>query len=108
MAQRDGVLLLAAWAGRTPYELLASPLRCDFDPFTSDLLAPALRLLADGVRRLHATEGFVPLNAWLRPGRHWRLELVPRLTVFAGLELGAGYFVNTMAPESAAGALREA
>jgi galactose-1-phosphate uridylyltransferase len=27
--------------------------------------------------------------------------------MLAGLELGAGYFVNTLAPESAAGVLRE-
>jgi galactose-1-phosphate uridylyltransferase len=33
---------------------------------------------------------------------------VPRLSVLAGLELGAGYFVNTLAPESAAGVLRGA
>ena len=108
VAERDDVVLLAAFAGRTPYELLVAPLRCHADPFTSDLLAPALGLLAEGVRRLRVAEGAVPLNAWLRPGDHWRLELVPRLTVFAGLELGAGYFVNTMAPESAAGVLREA
>jgi galactose-1-phosphate uridylyltransferase len=30
------------------------------------------------------------------------------LSVLAGLELGAGYFVNTLAPESAAGVLRGA
>jgi UDPglucose--hexose-1-phosphate uridylyltransferase len=47
------------------------------------------------------------VNAWLHPTGHWHLEVVPRLTVLAGLELGAGYFVNTLAPESAAGVLRE-
>jgi galactose-1-phosphate uridylyltransferase len=36
------------------------------------------------------------------------MELVPRLTVFAGIELGAGIYVNTLAPEDAARALREA
>ena len=45
---------------------------------------------------------------WLRAEGHWRLDIVPRTTVFAGLELGVGYFVNTIAPESAAGVLREA
>jgi galactose-1-phosphate uridylyltransferase len=30
------------------------------------------------------------------------------LTIFAGVELGAGIYVNTLAPEDAARALREA
>jgi hypothetical protein len=34
--------------------------------------------------------------------------VIPRLSTLAGLELGAGYYVNTLAPESAAGLLREA
>ena len=47
----------------------------------------------------------MPWNAWLHPGH---LELVPRLSVFAGIELGAGIWVNAVAPEKAARALREA
>ena len=54
---------------------------------------------------LRAVEGPVPWNAWLHPGH---LELVPRLNVFAGIELGAGIWVNTVAPEDAARALRGA
>ena len=30
------------------------------------------------------------------------IELVPRLSVLAGVELGAGIYVNTVAPEDAA------
>jgi UDPglucose--hexose-1-phosphate uridylyltransferase len=52
-------------------------------------------------------EGVIPINAWLHASGHWHLEVVPRLTILAGLELGSGYFVNTLAPESAAGVLRE-
>jgi galactose-1-phosphate uridylyltransferase len=33
---------------------------------------------------------------------------VPRLTLFAGIELGAGLYVNTLPPEEAALRLREA
>jgi UDPglucose--hexose-1-phosphate uridylyltransferase len=50
----------------------------------------------------------VPLNLWLHASGHWHIEVVPRFGVLAGIELGAGYFVNTLAPESAAGVLREA
>jgi UDPglucose--hexose-1-phosphate uridylyltransferase len=47
------------------------------------------------------------VNVWLHAAGHWHLEVLPRLTILAGLELGSGYFVNTLAPESAAGVLRE-
>jgi galactose-1-phosphate uridylyltransferase len=33
--------------------------------------------------------------------------VLPRLTVLAGLELGAGLYVNSMPPEKAARALRD-
>jgi galactose-1-phosphate uridylyltransferase len=60
-------------------------------------------LLARVVRRLHETEGPVPLNAWVEhDARDWRIVLFPRLTILAGLELGAGIFVNTLPPEEAA------
>jgi UDPglucose--hexose-1-phosphate uridylyltransferase len=39
---------------------------------------------------------------------HWHLELVPRTTKLAGLELGAGVYINALAPEQAAAALRDA
>jgi len=47
------------------------------------------------------------VNAWLHDTRHWHMEILPRLTVFAGIELGAGIYVNSLAPEVAAGALRD-
>jgi UDPglucose--hexose-1-phosphate uridylyltransferase len=107
VSERDGLLLLCPFAGRQPYELLVAPERCESDAFTSESLGAALVLVAEGLRRLHVAEGAVPVNAWLHATGHWHLEVVPRLTVLAGLELGAGYFVNTLAPESAAGVLRE-
>ena len=50
----------------------------------------------------------MPLNAWLHTGGHWHFELLPRLTVMAGLELGAGIYVNAVSPADAAAALRDA
>ena len=39
---------------------------------------------------------------------HWHVEIVPRTSVVAGFELGAGEFANSVAPEHAAHLLREA
>jgi UDPglucose--hexose-1-phosphate uridylyltransferase len=105
----DGVVLLAAYGGRLPYELLITPR--EHPPgsaYESELLRPALSVLAEALRRLHAVEGPVPLNAWLHDRGHWHLEVLPRLTVFAGIELGAGIYVNSLPPETAAAVLRDA
>jgi UDPglucose--hexose-1-phosphate uridylyltransferase len=106
--ERDGLLLLCPFAGRQPYELLAAPLAHEPDAFAGASLGAALALVAEGIRRLRVAEGPVPLNLWLHASGHWHIEVVPRFGVPAGIELGAGYFVNTLAPESAAGVLREA
>ena len=99
--------LHAAAAGRVPYELLIAPREHVAHP-GEEALKDALALLREGIRSLHALEGPVALNAWLHEGAHWHFEVVPRLTVFAGLELGAGLYVNWLAPEKAAERLREA
>ncbi|HZB22355.1 MAG TPA: hypothetical protein VE444_00795 [Gaiellaceae bacterium] len=109
IGERDGVLLLAPPAPRVPYELRIVPARPEADPWSSDALAPALHLLAEAVRRLHAIAGgAIPLNAWLHHGEWWHLELLPRLTALAGIELGAGIYVVTVTPEQAAADLRQA
>jgi UDPglucose--hexose-1-phosphate uridylyltransferase len=103
------VVALAHPAGRAPYELVIAPRASHAVAFDDgDLLVAALDLLADVMRRVRLTEGPVPWNAWVHQDRHWHVEVVPRLTVFAGVELGAGIYVNTLAPEDAARALREA
>jgi UDPglucose--hexose-1-phosphate uridylyltransferase len=101
--ESGGLTAGCPWASRLPYETVVAPSEPDGDGIRSELLPAAVRLLADVVRRLHEVEGPVPLNAWLEHDeRDWRLVLLPRLTILAGLELGAGVFVNTLPPEEAA------
>jgi UDPglucose--hexose-1-phosphate uridylyltransferase len=108
VVERDGAVMLCPRAGRGPYELLIGPRAHEVEAFASEGLAGALELLRDGVRRVRAVEGPIPWNAWLHTGTHWHLEVVPRLTVHAGIELGAGIYVNPLPPEQAAEALRGA
>ena len=103
----DGVRATCPHASRVPYEVTIAPATPEPDGFSSEQLGAALRLLAECVRRLRRLEGAVPLNAWLHNGAHWHLELVPRLTILAGIELGAGIYVNPLPPEEAATRLRE-
>ena len=110
LGERDGVVALMRWAGRVPYELLLAPIEHPTGSgFDSPFLPAVLGLLAKSLRHLHAAEGGpVPINAWLHDGPHWHLEVVPRLTILAGLELGAGIYVNTLDPGEAAERLRAA
>jgi UDPglucose--hexose-1-phosphate uridylyltransferase len=102
----DGdVSVRAAFAGRVPYELLIAPRAHDAEP-DKEAFVRMLRLLREAILRLYQVEGSTPLNAWLHTGEHWHVEVLPRLTVFAGLELGAGLYVNWMRPEQAAESLR--
>jgi UDPglucose--hexose-1-phosphate uridylyltransferase len=108
--EREGVSAGCPVASRVPYEVVIAPVAPEADGLRSELLAPALRLLAELVRRLkrvRETE-LVPLNAWLHDGPHWHLELFPRTTRLAGLELGAGVYIDPVAPEQAAADIRAA
>ena len=101
------VIAFCAPAGRAPYELVITDAYArDGDAFADESLAHALRVLRNVVRRLHSVEGMVAWNAWLHTRPDWHIELVPRVGVFAGIELGAGIYVNTLAPEEAAARLR--
>jgi len=96
VGERDGLRAVAHWAGRLPYELVID----------ARSIEGSLHLLRDCVHRLREVEGPVPWNAWLHRGDAPHIELVPRLTVMAGLELGAGIYVNSLDPAEAAARLR--
>ena len=72
-------------------------------------------LLHDALARLRRRLGAIPpLNLWVRTAPRgadhfcWRIDVMPRLTHLAGLELGTGVHLNIVAPEQAAAELREA
>ena len=109
----DEAVLMAPYAARMPYQLMIAPrtprMRFEEDgPAGARILHQALRRLA---RHLGASP---PLNLWVRTApsgaEHfcWRIDILPRLTNLAGLELGAGIGLNDVSPEQAAAELREA
>jgi UDPglucose--hexose-1-phosphate uridylyltransferase len=111
----DEVVLLSPYAARLPYELLLAPRR-PAARFEDEALAPTLGagMLHQALQRLRGVLGFVPpLNIWVRTApagaEHfcWHIEVTPRLTHLAGLELGTGLNLNIIAPESAAQRLRD-
>jgi UDPglucose--hexose-1-phosphate uridylyltransferase len=109
----DEAVAIAPYGSRLPYQLTIAPrtARARFEddgPTGAALLHDVLGRLG---RRLGANP---PLNLWVRTAPSgadhfcWRIDVLPRLTHLAGLELGTGLALNIVAPEQAAAELREA
>ncbi|HEY7967900.1 MAG TPA: hypothetical protein VID68_12815 [Solirubrobacteraceae bacterium] len=109
----DDAVLLTAFAATLPYQLMLVPRRArmrfeDDGPSCAAMLHDALGRLA---RRFGESP---PLNLWIRTAPRgaehfcWRIDIVPRFTGLAGLELGSGVHLTTVTPERAADELREA
>jgi UDPglucose--hexose-1-phosphate uridylyltransferase len=109
----EQAVLLAPYGSRFPFQLTLVPrvprMRFEDDgPLGADLLH-------EGLTRYRRHFGCVPpLNMWVRTAPRgaehfcWRIDVAPRLTHLAGLELSTGLSLNIVAPEHAAQALRAA
>ncbi len=109
----DEAVLVCPWASRSPFALRVIPRRAmpmfhDDDQIGTAMIRTAMDALA---RRFGSSP---QLNLWVRSAPRgaeefcWHVDLVPRLTVRAGFELGTGVEVNVYPPEQAAADLREA
>ncbi len=109
----EEAVLIAPYASRLPFQLMLAPRR-PRARFEDDGPTGAA-LLHDGLSRLARHLGSSPpLNLWVRTAPRgadhfcWRIDVVPRLTHLAGLELSTEVNLNIVAPEHAAALLREA
>jgi UDPglucose--hexose-1-phosphate uridylyltransferase len=109
----DEAVMIAPFASRLPFQMMLAPRkpRARFEhagPSGAALLHEGLSRLA---RRLGSSP---PLNLWVRTAPRgaedfcWRIDIMPRLTHLAGLELSTDLNLNIVAPEDAAAMLREA
>jgi UDPglucose--hexose-1-phosphate uridylyltransferase len=86
-----------------------------FDRSTDDEMRALTEALHDALTRLHSTLGDIAYNFFVntaprddpRPYHCW-IDIVPRLGVIGGFEMGTGVLVNPVAPETAAAMLRDA
>jgi UDPglucose--hexose-1-phosphate uridylyltransferase len=104
---------ICPFASRVPFQIQIMP-RKPRPRFEDDGPLGAA-LLQEVLGRLERVLGAVPpLNLWVRTAPSgadyfcWRIDLLPRLTHLAGLELGTGVNLNIMPPELAAARLRDA
>ncbi len=109
----DEAVLIAPYASRLPFQLMLAP-RTPRPRFEDEGPSGAA-LLHEGLSRLARHLGSSPpLNLWVRTAPRgtddfcWRIDVQPRLTHLAGLELSTDLNLNIVAPEDAAAALRRA
>jgi UDPglucose--hexose-1-phosphate uridylyltransferase len=113
VAVDEEAVLMAPYGSRLPFQLMLAPRR-PRARFEEDGPSGAA-LLHDGLRRLARHLGSSPpLNLWVRTAPRgaehfsWRIDVLPRLTHIAGLELSTDVNLNIVAPEHAAEILRDA
>ncbi|MCR4425837.1 MAG: galactose-1-phosphate uridylyltransferase [Firmicutes bacterium] len=119
--QNDGFLVFEPFASRTPFETWILPRR--HTPSFGDISDGELRHLAEAMHlTLHRifealndpAYNYIIHTAPLRESdgeasyTHWHVEIMPKLTIAAGFEIGTGIFINTATPEDTAMFLREA
>lgn len=117
IASNDHFVGLSPFAARYPFEIWIVPCRhaASFVMMSADerlALAEILHLL---LTRLADSLDDPPYNYLMvsAPCKtdqdvsfHWHMEIIPRLSVVAGFELGSNIFINTVTPEDACSYLR--
>jgi UDPglucose--hexose-1-phosphate uridylyltransferase len=115
--ENDQFLVYAPYASRTPFESHVIPKRHEtrFETMTPDeqrSFAQALHQLTGRITKGLNNPPFnfyihtLPCHAPENTPYHWHLELLPKLAIAAGFELGSGVMINVATPESAAEFLR--
>jgi UDPglucose--hexose-1-phosphate uridylyltransferase len=127
--ERDGFIAFCPFASLQPMETWLLPIAHEpaFEEVADDSFGRLAGVLHALLESLEATLPMTNFNLLLRTapwhtdgsaaragrslartvnGQHWRLELLPRVTSLAGLELAAGVHINPLPPEAAASRLR--
>lgn len=122
IADNDDAVAFAPFASRFPFEICVVPRRhrrtllSGQPPASDHAISGVASMLTSSLRRLANALGDPPLNIILQnaplddaPERfHWHIKILPALSRGAGFEWGTGWYVNPVAPETAATTLRDA
>jgi UDPglucose--hexose-1-phosphate uridylyltransferase len=113
VAENRDFVAFCPYSSRSPFEtwILPREHRSDFDAIDDRALDSLAHLLRETFVRLLGSLENPPFNLILHSAPldleateyyHWHLEIIPRLTIFAGFELGTGVYINPTPPETAA------
>jgi UDPglucose--hexose-1-phosphate uridylyltransferase len=119
----EDFLVFSPFAGRVPYAMRIIPKRhqASFMDMTDKEQKSLARVLRIALQKLYNKLDNPPYNYYIHSmpvshslmtryddrSYHWHLEILPRLNVWGGFELGSDVYVNTVLPEQAADILRQ-
>lgn len=119
VCENDLFITITPYAPRSPFEMWILPKKhsCSYISMSDDGFEMLTKIFSESLRRLDKCIPDVPYNFVLHtsPLRsqpleyfHWHFEIMPKLTMIAGFEWGAGFYINPTPPEDAAIFLKEA
>ena len=111
--ENEQFVAFAPFASRFPFETWIAPKehRDSFGDIESNEVEALASIMHSTLRKLIKTLDNPPFNYIIHTSPcdehctdyfHWHLEIMPRLTKVAGFEWGSGFYINPVAPESAA------
>lgn len=123
--ENSGFVAFCPYASRFPFEITIMPRRqsayySDIHPdeimLLADIMKVTLQKLAKALNQpqynyiIHtAPARYAHQGYWatIEQDFRWHIEILPRLTLIAGFEVGTGFYINPTPPEEAAKYLRE-
>lgn len=121
--ENEDFLVFTPFASRVPYALRIIPKRhqASFMDMTAKERSTLTRTLKEVLQKLFHKLNNPAYNYYIHTmpvshsimtryddrSYHWHLEILPRLNVWGGFELGSDVYVNTVVPEIAADILRQ-
>ena len=110
VSDEHGLVTFCPTWGRMPYETWIVPQAHEARTNSPEVMTASLRAAVEKLQTVLGPE--LAWNAVVHEspravtGFHWHIEILPRLTVPASVELGTGVWVNTVDPAVAAAELR--
>lgn len=107
------------FVSKTPYEIRIFPKKFEprFEMITDDEISSLANALNLVLRKMDKALDVPDFNFYIHTAPvqknnhdkfyHWHMEIVPRLSIVGGLELGTDIYVNVINPDEAAKLLRE-
>jgi UDPglucose--hexose-1-phosphate uridylyltransferase len=118
VAENDHAIAFAPFASRQPFELKIFPKshEASFENSSEATIKGVVAILRESFASIRKNLSDPDLNMFVHTSPlknkplyehyHWHIEIIPKISIQAGFELGTGVLINVVAPETAAKLLR--
>lgn len=118
VTETERFVVFHPFASRLPFETWIAPKhhQPSFGQLTREDMEELARVLRECLRALYQALGdpdfnyivhTAPVEGETHPYYLWHIQILPRLAMIAGFELGSGISINTMLPEESAAFMRD-